>query len=219
MLRLSLAVILIFAGWLPIGAAQAGEEFIQPYFGGVTDKWRAVQSRMRADSERLARCRADAEACSLAEKRLEAIVDAARVRDGRARIGEINRAVNLAIRPMSDMRRFGMLDLWTAPLDTMSAGAGDCEDYAILKFLALREAGIPIDDLRLVIVHDAMMRSDHAVVAARLAQRWVVLDNRGFALIDLARTRYRTIVSLALDGDRLAPRYADAIPSDRSLAL
>ena len=214
MLRPLLAVSLAFAACLMLDPAQAGDGFIQ-----LSDKWRAVQSRMQSDSERLARCRADAEACSLEEKQLEAIVDAARARDGRARIGQINRAVNLTIRPVSDMRRFGMADFWTSPLDTLSAGSGDCEDYAILKFLALREAGMPAQDLRLVIVHDAIARSDHAVVAAQLSGRWVLLDNRGFALIDLAHTRYRPIMTLALDADRPAPVYADAVPSDRNLAL
>ncbi len=83
------------------------------------------------------------------------IVDTARVHEGRARIGHINRAVNLAIRPISDLRRFGVADEWAPPLGTLQAGAGDCEDYAILKLQALREAGFAAADLKLVIVRDS----------------------------------------------------------------
>ena len=65
-----------------------------------------------------------------------------RARDGRARLGEINRAINLAIRPMSDLAQYGEIDVWSSPLVTFAHGAGDCEDYAIAKFVALRLAGI-----------------------------------------------------------------------------
>ncbi len=125
-----------------------------------------------------------------------AIVEAARAHEGRALIGHINRAVNLAIRPISDLRRFGVVDEWTPPLETLQVGAGDCEDYAILKLQALREAGFAAADLKLVIVREPSTRTDHAVVAARLSSQWVVLDNRGFALVDLDRVRYRILAQL-----------------------
>jgi len=41
---------------------------------------------------------------------------------------------------------------------------GDCEDYAIAKYVALREAGFPQDDLQLVLVRDRAVRQDHAVL-------------------------------------------------------
>jgi len=56
--------------------------------------------------------------------------------------GEINRAINLAIRPMSDLAQYGAIDVWSSPLVTFTNGAGDCEDYAIAKFAALRQVGI-----------------------------------------------------------------------------
>ena len=144
--------------------------------------------------------------CADDELRLAAITAAGQVRDGRARIGEINRAVNLAIRPVSDARRFGVADRWSGPLETIGAGEGDCEDYAILKLLALQEAGIARDDLKLVIVHDRIARSHHAVAAARLHGRWLLLDNRFLALVDLEHTHYRVLTQLGPDAD--GPHYA-----------
>jgi len=35
---------------------------------------------------------------------------------------------------MSDLNAVPVEDLWSAPLATLAAGAGDCEDYAIAKF-------------------------------------------------------------------------------------
>src|SRR6478672_11120314 len=103
--------------------------------GGLHDKWRGVQRRLEDEMVQLALCEGDREGCvSPAALQFLAIVDAARLRDGRARLGEINRAINLAIRPVSDLAHHGRIDVWTSPLATLSSGSGDCEDYAIAKF-------------------------------------------------------------------------------------
>jgi transglutaminase-like cysteine proteinase BTLCP len=54
----------------------------------------------------------------------------------------------------------------------------DCEDYAIAKYVALTEAGIAADDVKLVIVRNTAAREDHAVTAVRLDDDWITLDNR-----------------------------------------
>jgi predicted transglutaminase-like cysteine proteinase len=51
----------------------------------------------------------------------------------------------------------------------------DCEDYAILKYLALREAGISPDDLRLLIVSYPRRRTIHAVVCTENSDSHVVV--------------------------------------------
>lgn len=85
---------------------------------------------------------------------------------------------------MSDLAQYGVMDLWTSPLATLAAGAGDCEDYAIAKYVALLEAGVREEDLRLLIVRDTKLREDHAVVAAQLDGHWLVLDNRRLVLLE-----------------------------------
>jgi len=146
-------------------------------------KWRAVEAQIRAEAEELARCRREPESCSVAAVRFLALVDAGRRRDGRARLGEINRAVNTAIRYVSDLVQHGVPDRWTSPLATFAAGRGDCEDFAIAKYAALRGAGIAETDLRLLLVHDRAIREDHMVLAARHDGRWLILDNRRLLLL------------------------------------
>jgi len=168
--------------------------------GGLWAKWRGVAAAIEAESGMLARCRADPGGCpSAAAVRFLAIIDAARARQGRARLGEVNRAINLAIRPVSDLDQYGVPDLWSSPLATLAAGAGDCEDYAIAKYVALREAGVADGDVRLLIVHDEKRDDDHAVVTARLDGRWLVLDNRWLVMLaDAELTAYRPL--FAIDG-------------------
>ena len=136
------------------------------------------------DLEAMANCRGAPEICAPATMRFIAVIDAARGLDGRARLDAVNRAVNGAIRYMTDMEQHGVEDLWSSPLATFTTGLGDCEDYAIAKYVALRQAGVAAGDLRIVLARDLTLREDHAVLAARLDGRWVILDNRRAELVD-----------------------------------
>jgi predicted transglutaminase-like cysteine proteinase len=154
-------------------------------FGGLREKWLAVERRLDDERVQLALCDGDRERCvSPSALQLLAIVDNARAREGRARLGEINRAINLAIRPMSDLAQWGEVDVWSSPLVTLTRGAGDCEDYAIAKFAALRLAGVAPEDLRIVVMRDTIRGEAHAVAMARLDGHWLTLDNRHMAMVE-----------------------------------
>jgi predicted transglutaminase-like cysteine proteinase len=99
---------------------------------GAAAKWRDVLARIDSEEETLAACRESLDACSPAARRLLQLVELGRQRAGRARLGEINRAVNLSIRATSDLSQYGVADFWSAPLATIEKGARDCEDYAVL---------------------------------------------------------------------------------------
>jgi predicted transglutaminase-like cysteine proteinase len=150
--------------------------------GEILSKWTGVESEIRKDEQILARCRKDASSCPLAAQRFLAIVDEGRARSGRARIGVINRAINLAIIPTSDLVQWGVVDRWSAPLETFTTRRGDCEDYAIAKYVALRAAGVAPQDIKLVVVRNVDISENHAVVAVRIDSAWVILDNRSLAL-------------------------------------
>jgi predicted transglutaminase-like cysteine proteinase len=183
--------------------------------GGLWNKWRDVERKLGDERVQLALCDGDRDGCvSPAALQLLAIVDTARAREGRARLGEINRAINLAIRPMSDLAQYGEIDVWSSPLVTFAHGAGDCEDYAIAKLVALRLAGIAPDDLRIVIMRD-IRGEDHAVAAVRLDGHWLMLDNRRMAMIEDTNIRnYRP--TFVIDQDSVM-QYVDAPHVDAPL--
>jgi len=89
----------------------------------------------------------------------------------------------MAIEPMSDMAQWGVPDRWSPPLETFATGHGDCEDYAIAKYVALTAAGIPAADVKLVIVRNIAASEDHAIVAVRNGGDWIMLDNRWLTLV------------------------------------
>jgi predicted transglutaminase-like cysteine proteinase len=159
--------------------------------GELLTKWRGVQADVRADSEVLARCVRWHGILPLGGAKIAE----GRARTGRARLGVINRAINFAIRPMSDFAQWGVPDRWSAPLATLTTGRGD---YAIAKYVALRVAGVAEDDARLVIVRNLAVGDDHAVVAARLDGSWIILDNRRLALVADVKM-YRAVPLFVMD--------------------
>ena len=180
--------------------------------GALREKWQGVERKLDDERVQLALCDGDRERCvSPAALRLLAIVDNARARDGRARLGEINRAINLAIRPMSDLAQYGQIDVWSSPLDTFATGAGDCEDYAIAKFVALRLAGVSPDDLRIVVMRDTINGEGHAVAMARLDQHWLTLDNRRMAMVQ--DTDVRNVRPLFVIDQNDVMKYVDGAPA------
>lgn len=183
---------------LPTLAQPFGLNAVLVATGELLTNWSSVGADIRAESEILAQCRENIVQCPPAARTFLAIVAEGRAQSGRARIGVINRAINLAIRPMSDLAQWGVDDRWTAPLATLTTGFGDCEDYAIAKYVALMEAGVAAEDVRLIIARDLVRGEGHAVVAVRLDGRWIMLDNRWLALADDREMR-RLIPRFVLD--------------------
>jgi predicted transglutaminase-like cysteine proteinase len=147
-------------------------------------KWRGVESDIIKDRLILDRCRTHAEFCPAPAAQFLLLIDAVTSKSGLAELDEANRAVNAAIRYVTDLVQYGETDRWSAPLETFATRKGDCEDYAIAKYVALEESGFPSDDLRLVLARDRAVRQDHAVLAARLGDRWLILDSDRAELIE-----------------------------------
>ncbi len=177
-----------------------------------SEKWRGVQRMIRLEAPIIALCRSQPQTCSPAAAKFVGIVEAARARSGRAQLGEVNRAVNLAIRPMSDQAQFGVPDFWASPLVTFASGAGDCEDYAIAKYVALRQAGVAAKDVRLIVLRDRRETDQHAVVAARVEGQWLILDNRRMTLmVDTdVDANMAPLYALGDDEENRAPAIASA---------
>jgi predicted transglutaminase-like cysteine proteinase len=154
----------------------------EPVAGEVAAKWRAVDADIDREQRVLARCR-EQEACPVVAQNLLKIVAEGAGHTGRARVGLINRAVDLAITPTSDEEQWGVVDRWSPPFETLQTHRGDCEDYAIVKYVALLQAGLSPADVRIVILRNLLPNEDHAVVAARVDGQWLILDNRRLALV------------------------------------
>lgn len=64
----------------------------------------------------------------------------------------VNHFFNQNIQFTDDIYAWGDSDYWASPMETMQRRAGDCEDFTIAKFTALRLLGVPVDKMRLTYV-------------------------------------------------------------------
>lgn len=68
---------------------------------------------------------------------------------------------------VSDQEHWGQGEYWATPAEFVASDGGDCEDYAIAKYVALRAAGVPAGNLRLIYVKalTAQRIENHMVLA------------------------------------------------------
>jgi predicted transglutaminase-like cysteine proteinase len=88
-------------------------------------------------------------------------------------VEQINKSINAAIEPVSDLDHWGIVDQWDYPAD----GKGDCEDYALLKRKLLIAAGVPRQALLMTVVRDEN-GDGHALLTLKTSRGDYVLDNK-----------------------------------------
>lgn len=76
-----------------------------------------------------------------------------------------------------DRENWGKREYWASPPEFVKK-SGDCEDYAIAKYYALRELGVPASSMRIVALMDNIRRLGHAVLVVFYKGDAWVLDNQ-----------------------------------------
>lgn len=95
-----------------------------------------------------------------------------------------------------DPINWGMKDYWATPGQFL-ARFGDCEDYAIAKYLSLRELGWDTETMRIVVLQDLNLRVPHAILVVRQGGKNFVLDNQISIVVEDKRIKhYRPIYSV-----------------------
>jgi predicted transglutaminase-like cysteine proteinase len=94
----------------------------------------------------------------------------------RAKVAFVNASIN-AHPYVPSLRNWGTPSYWETPFEFLRR-SGQCQDYATTKFILLREAGIPNDAMRLVVVHDFVSKQDHALLLVDVDGQALMLDNQ-----------------------------------------
>lgn len=110
-------------------------------------------------------------------------------------LAAVNRFVN-RLDYVADQDNYGQADYWAGPGQFLNKG-GDCEDYAILKFISLRKLGWSTESMRLVVVQDTQLRQPHAVLAVASGDDILILDNQSRKILSQsALPHYAPVYSL-----------------------
>ncbi len=138
-------------------------------------KWRDMLLRFERE---LAACTPDR--CRLGE--WQQLVASLHGRNAMAQLKLVNKAVN-GHRYVEDWANWELADYWATPLQFLDR-SGDCEDFAIAKYLALRASGMPAEDTRIVIVRDHERQRMHAILAVYVRGRALILDSLYDAIVE-----------------------------------
>lgn len=95
-----------------------------------------------------------------------------------------------------DPVNYGVKDYWATPKQFMQR-SGDCEDYAISKFMSLAHLGFPKADMRVLVLQDLNLSTAHAVLLVELDGEVLMLDNQISTVISAERVKhYKPIYSI-----------------------
>lgn len=174
------------AAWLALLAGAGEAQAFRSYFineevrsDDITlfPKWMDVLRRYEESSRRLD------EACDdsrYSPCRLGGWRDAMQKLQGKSlmeQVDGVNRFVN-AYPYIEDIINWGLEDYWETPYEFQLQN-GDCEDYAISKYMSLRALGVPEEKMRIEIVQDLNLGGIiHAVLIVFVGEEVYVLDNQ-----------------------------------------
>ena len=102
-----------------------------------------------------------------------------------AKLRRVNDFFNRRIRFGEDRDIWGTSDYWATPLETLGRAEGDCEDFAIAKYVTLKLLGIPSEKMRLTYVKARIGGPQSSITQAHMVLSYypapedepVVLDN------------------------------------------
>ncbi len=114
-------------------------------------------------------------------------------------VSGVNEIVN-RVPYINDSNIYGQSDYWATPVEFLKNG-GDCEDFAITKYVALRALGIPEERMRILILQDLQKNIPHAVLVVYTDNGAVLLDNQIKSVTSVDRiSHYKPIFSINRDG-------------------
>ena len=112
-----------------------------------------------------------------------------------AKLSKVHAYLN-AFPYVTDFSNWGIADFWETPLEFLEKH-GDCEDYAIIKYVTLKRLGFDPARMRILAVDDLSLGTAHAVLMLEDAGKTYILDNQ-LKQVTEAKTilHYRAVYSI-----------------------
>ena len=137
--------------------------------------WMRVLASAEKQTEAFYRCNASVETCSAAALSWQKIIKQSQGLAPMDQLKSVNKYFNRWPYGL-DIDIYGVSDYWATPGEFLKL-SGDCEDYSIIKYYALRKLGFSVDDMRIVLLKDTIRNIAHAVLAVKLGEESYILDN------------------------------------------
>lgn len=103
------------------------------------------------------------------------------------------------LRYVDDIINYGVQDYWALPSEFMRKKSGDCEDFAVAKYLTLRKLGIEPSEMR-ILTGFSDKNLPHAIVAV-----WEPDNNQNIFILDSNNTKIQTEQSMK---NKFLPKFS-----------
>jgi len=118
-------------------------------------------------------------------------------------MAQIREANNLMNDPrqhpyIEDINNWGKTEYWATAFQFLKK-SGDCEDFSIAKYMLLKAAGMPVENMRVVAVRIRSLGGiGHAILVVYQGDKALVLDNRVAPVMDekLVRSEFQPALSV-----------------------
>ncbi len=159
-------------------------------------KWDGVVARVEHErAEGAASCNAEPAGETCVAARWASFVAELKRLPLRERVARVNSVLN-RVPYVTAQANWRDPNHWETPYEFLTRG-GQCQDYAIAKFMALEQSGVPQEALRLAVVRDTARGLDHAVTIVYVDGAALVLDNQNEAVVPASpHGRYRPYYSI-----------------------
>ena len=165
------------------GTQEVSSNNLEPF-----SKWGRIRSHLSANPQDGGAQCVTRVMLACADREYAAFIESIRGLDRRTQIDEVNAYFNRAVY-VPDDRNYGVGDYWATPQQLVTRG-GDCEDYAIAKYTALRALGISPSDMRIVVLKDLERHLPHAILVVYHEDKVLALDNNLARVVDTDRLHY-----------------------------
>lgn len=145
----------------------------------IFPQWSSVLKRHAKDNLSDGDCSKPRLRCHLAE--WQQFLGTIKGQPARQQLAAVNNFANEK-KYVLDIDIYGAPDYWAIPREFLY-NDGDCEDFAILKYMSLRQLGFSADTMRVVVLQDTNLRTAHAVLALYTDNDILILDNQAQQIV------------------------------------
>lgn len=143
---------------------------LKPFF-----KWTGMLDRHRGTHASEANC-TPGKSKKCFRQEWMGFLDSLKGKNVNSQLDAVNRRMNEA-EYILDIINWGVQDYWATPYQFFVKD-GDCEDYAIAKYISLKMLGFSPDQMRIVVLQDTNLGVIHAILVVYTGDKTVVLDNQ-----------------------------------------
>lgn len=140
-------------------------------------QWKRVLNQYQKEEDFYRQCQNSPKTCSSQRIAVwQKFVKTLKNRPAEAQMRAVNNWFN-TLPYRQDNWVYGKKDHWASMVEFLDF-SGDCEDYAIAKYLTLKQLGFDAQSLRVAMVYDVYSGTDHSFLVINHEGREFILDNR-----------------------------------------